>query len=45
MTSGGSMPSASVMNRRTSSVWPTSPASVVRKIRNGNIENRVMKAM
>ena len=45
LTSSGSARSARVTNSRAASVWPISPASVVRKIRNGKDENSVMNAM
>ena len=45
LTSLGSRLSTMVTNSRAASVWPISAASVVRKIRNGNDENSVMKAM
>jgi hypothetical protein len=44
-TSLGRASSANWMNSRAASDWPIWAASVVRKIRKGNSENRLMKAM
>ena len=44
-TSFGNASSDIWMNSRAATDWPSWAASVVRKIRKGNSENRVMKAM